>query len=557
MSNCGADQGKYWLDKQRKRCSWCRPFYQEPPAHPPAPTPPLPATSTPAPSTASTPPINTPEVLVSPIPKQRKLEYRSHTVESKVILLCDGLCDLVTPTLNECLDRHSLKPENPKVAVYCSGYAKKKQQKQWGEGARQILAEMFGVDADLVLRLDLNDDNAHHILLGCNVLHMAGGNTGDLAHQWSLRPDLASILRDRVCSGEILYIGSSAGSFVAGGSLVYNLEHCSKCRPDSHSRHDSLGLVNLNICVYHSNEEPAQFSESLAQDPLALRIANRTGILLLGATIEPIVLKGVSTKGRHVIHQEAMKLMPQAIPSQVQQVAIPEFPKTSGTHTWLDASGCEHKYHWQYNLVNSGKPPLVLFWLPGCGNPRDSQWNALAKLLGRTGPMADMVHNDCILVSPLDDSRLAKQQFRMELPEWITDLFMAVLQHAQGNVALAGFSRGAKWAGELVAAAKPNGCKRALLLAPYCRKCWTAAELKEHADNLNSCATDLVSVYTRNDAQCKWEIVKEFVLNCGLALDVTQNVQNHDQVMQMFCEDALPSVSSWLLHGENIKLVSV
>ena len=383
------------------------------------------------------------------------------------MLLCDGLCDLVAPTLNELVDRHSLKPECPKIAVYCSGYAKQKQQTIWGEGARQILAKTFGVEAKRVLKLDLTDKDAPGKLRYCNVVHMAGGNPGDLAHQWSLRPDLAKILRDRVCSGEILYIGSSAGSFVAGGSLVYNLEHCSKCCPDSQSRHDPLGLVNLNICVYHSNEEPAQFSESLAQDPLALRLANRTGILLLGTTNEPMVLKGVTSQGKHVIYTDAMKLMPQAIPSQVQQVAIPEFPKTSGMHTWLDASGREHKYHWQCNLVNSGKPPLVLFWLPGCGDPHDSQWNALAKLLGRTGRMAEMVHNDCILVSPMDESRRSKQQFRVELPEWITDLFMAVLQHAQGNVALAGFSRGAKWAGELVVRAKPSCCKRALLLAPY------------------------------------------------------------------------------------------
>ena len=65
-----------------------------------------------------------------------------------------------------------------------------------------------------------------------------------------------------------------------------------------------------------------------------------------------------------------------------------------------------------------------------------------------------------------------------------------------------------------------------------------------------------MSVYTRNDDSCKWEIVKEFVLNCGLALDVTQNVQKHDQVLQMFCADALPSVSSWLLHGGKINMVS-
>ena len=121
-----------------------------------------------------------------------------------------------------------------------------------------------------------------------------------------------------------------------------------------------------------------------------------------------IALKGVSPQGKHVIHKDAMKLMPQAIPSQVQQVAIPEFPNTSGMHTWLDASGRQHKYHWQCNLVNLGKPPLVLFWLPGCGKPHDPQWNALAKLLGRTGRMADMVHNDCILVLTLDDSRVSK-----------------------------------------------------------------------------------------------------------------------------------------------------
>ena len=168
VKKCGASWGKYWEDKQRKRCHWCSPFYQntnpvaettKPPPPPPPPTPPLPATSAPAASTppASTPPTNTPATPPT------------NTVESKVILLCDGLCDLVAPTLNEFLDRHSLKPECPKIAVYCSGYAKQKQQHIWGGGARQILAKTFGVEAKRVLKLDLTDKDAPGKLRYCNV----------------------------------------------------------------------------------------------------------------------------------------------------------------------------------------------------------------------------------------------------------------------------------------------------------------------------------------------------------------------------------------------------
>ena len=49
-------------------------------------------------------------------------------------------------------DQISSRCKAVKIAVYCSGYAKQKQQHIWGEGARQILAKTFGVEADAMLR---------------------------------------------------------------------------------------------------------------------------------------------------------------------------------------------------------------------------------------------------------------------------------------------------------------------------------------------------------------------------------------------------------------------
>jgi cyanophycinase-like exopeptidase len=490
-------------------------------------------------------------------PQQKKLQAPCGGSMKKILLLCDGLCDLVQPTLTDVVAGHGLIPPNPKILVFVQGYVKTKSQLTWGAGAINVMSTVFGVGEDTVKILDVDSamtsydghQRAMRLLGACNVFHMAGGTTGDLAHLWSSVPDLAQKLRDRTECGEIFYIGSSAGSVIAGSSLVYNLERCTKCRPFSDPReHYALSLVNLNISVYHNNNEPVETSQLTARDPLALRLGNHTGILLLGTdsdTVTPICLKKVSASAMRAIRIDSAKLQ-RPIPPQVQ-VTIPELPILSGVHTWEDATG-KHTYHLQFNLMQLDAPPLVLFWLPGCGSPHDPKWNALAKLLGRVGPVADLVHNNCILVSPMDDTRLGKDQYRVELPAWITNLFSVVSQRSNGNVAIAGFSRGAKWASELaVNRDNPQWCRRALLLAPYCRKAWTDDECQRFAFDVAAGFTEVRSLYSMKDSCCPWPKVQTFVEKAGRSRDVTEVAPSHDDILHAFCADKFSDDSSWLL----------
>ena len=77
------------------------------------------------------------------------------------------------------------------------------------------MAQVFNVAEERVKQLEHGTSDAQALLKFCNVFHMAGGNAWDLAHLWAAQPELSNILVDRVLSGEILYIGSSGGSFMA------------------------------------------------------------------------------------------------------------------------------------------------------------------------------------------------------------------------------------------------------------------------------------------------------------------------------------------------------
>ena len=62
--------------------------------------------------------------------------------------------------------------------------------------------------------------------------------------------------------------------------------------------------------------------------------------------------------------------------------------------------------------------------------------------------------------------------------------------------------------------------------------------------------TDVLFLYHRLDECCKWENVQHYVLNCGHALDVTDDCKDHDGVRSMFLASQgnhAIYASNWLL----------
>ena len=163
------------------------------------------------------------------------------------------------------------------------------------------------------------------------------------------------------------------------------------------------------------------------------------------------------------------------------------------------------------------------------------------------GPVAEHIWAKMVLVSPLDWSRRQKEQHRIELPEWIKELFMACSQHFNGNIVIAGFSRGAKWAHEMVAVACTQAplAKRALLLAPYCRKAWTQQCRIDHGGKLAASLCQVAAVYSSLDACCKYTVERPF-LDMIRSEDVKDRYPAHDSIMTAFKAGGLRHQSDWL-----------
>jgi hypothetical protein len=89
--------------------------------------------------------------------------------------------------------------------------------------------------------MDLNEgESAMALLQHCNIFHMSGGDAWKIAQEWQCHPRHLQVLKDRVERGEILYIGSSGGSIVAG----MNMKHCDDDR-------SGLGDLDTNGLLAH------------------------------------------------------------------------------------------------------------------------------------------------------------------------------------------------------------------------------------------------------------------------------------------------------------------
>ena len=490
-----------------------------------------------------------------------------------VMLLSDGLCDSSFPAVQEAIQKHEsrCKPSDPKILIFTQGYSKRKQRCSWGLRAAELLANIFGVDRERVAVLlfadvhakDAEDANyatdatdakdawdlatfrrdPKELLAGCNIFHMAGGNAWALAQLWGDRPDLAEILRTRVRTGEVMYIGSSGGSIVAGEMLSY----CSDARSPEHLSDQGLGIMKkLDVAVYHEKAVPAT-SEVRLRDAARLRLGKGAGVLFVDGdpqfvqtdAIKPATVQAMLMDIHHYCnntHNTACCHL-----TQSPFTGPPLF--TNGYHYWGGANS--NKYHVQMPAVEQANP-TVLFWLPGCGAPDDKKFNAL--MAPQDGPVAEHILAKMVLVSPLDSSRLSKEQFRLELPEWITELFTACSQHFKGNIVIAGFSRGAKWAHEIVAVACAQAplAKRALLLAPYCRKAWTRPCRIAHGGKLAASLCKVSAVYSSCDEHCKWIAEGPFLQMIPAAEDVADRYTSHDSIFTAFKAGGLQGQANWL-----------
>ena len=206
-------------------------------------------------------------------------KYANGPQPKQAIILCDGLTDESVSLLKE-MQTRMRKPDQWRICVWTQGVARKKQKDHWTQTSTQVLSNAFEQPERSIFSIDLTTPagvkRAKGMLKYCNVFHMAGGNAFRVAKLWSSQTELLSILKRRFSEGEILYIGSSAGSVVAGNST----KDCDDLPVGQRFPESGLGLVRANISVYHSNKAPFQTESS---DPSQLLLAPKTSVLILAA----------------------------------------------------------------------------------------------------------------------------------------------------------------------------------------------------------------------------------------------------------------------------------
>jgi hypothetical protein len=473
------------------------------------------------------------------------------------LLLCDGLADATLDALTQFAQTHGPRRhhEVPKIVVFTQGYHKRKQQEVWRCGAEKVLSRAFECTPEHVKVLSFDKleyttvEYAEKLIKHCNIFHMAGGNAFDLADLWQQQLRLKKLLVDRVQQGEILYIGSSGGSFVAGNSLQY-------CTDAISHTGLGLGILDVNVCVHHTREQDSLTQNRTSTDKKSLILGPGTGAFINGDKVEPFFLKSArpAAQGACLISMRRAFAHAMPAPMEMTRSSNEKLLQAPGHHMWEGNS--EHMFHVQLPVDNT-TCPLVVIWLPGCGDPGDIKWGTLAKDLGRAaGPVADMIKQSCILVSPLCRDKIKNNQHRLALPAWYVPLCSAISKEAGGHVVVAGFSRGSRWGHEIVATICKDGfpgCYRALLLAPYCTKAWTVHERTQHAAQLKSSGAKIRCVYTKFDESCKWSTEESFITNAGESHDVSDLCINHSQVLERFLEGDFDEDVNWLLHAPCIE----
>ena len=324
FKKCDWPWGRYVWQKEQERCHWCAVDLSTvesatmlvPP--PPPPYPPPPPKTTPEPVGIAEPVVDSP-------PQVGRAQLAS--TNGQAILLCDGLTAESVPLLKE-MQTRMRKPDRWMICLWAQGVVRKKQRDHWTLTSTQVLSSAFATPETSILSIDLEDTTpagvkkAKDMLKHCNVLHMAGGNAFHVAALWSSRRELLSILKRRFYKGEILYIGSSAGSVVAGNLTKYcDDEPVGKRFPET-----GLGLVQANISVYHSNLPAFQTDTS---DPSQLLLGPKTSVLIVGDHGTPFFVAKAKNHARETCLGSPFLQQRLNIPPTPTTGTIPPSPPTT------------------------------------------------------------------------------------------------------------------------------------------------------------------------------------------------------------------------------------
>ena len=475
--------------------------------------------------------------------------------------MCDGLADRVLPLLKRIVadSRFLTRVDEPKIVIYGKAYAKPAERESWMQHAIRACNRVFDCDGHRVKMLDLDDASAMGLLQHCNIFHMAGGNAWKLVQDWHHHPHHLQVLKERVQSGEVLYIGSSGGAISAG----LDMRHCEDSRAGLGDMGDAvmngLGIIELNVGVHHSNHH--KFNNA---DDVAVFWGPQTAIFLNGlqcepamaATVKPCVKESLLASpyiAAKLLHRPLQPITTSSAASRVNPVTKTLTPMTlkmvlqqGGDFSWNGS--LDQRFHVQtQNAVSSSGwssgSPLVVIWLSGSGGHKE-----LAVSPGQTGPTATAIHDSAILVSPYSHLK-----HKADVPDWIVKLTAAFTQEVRGHLVLVGFSRGAKWCHEILRqlitmnATMPLRC---LLVAPYCAARFTVHDQREHALSIKRGLTTVRSICTMQDTACTWERYGDFIKAMGEWRDVSGVFPRHEDTLSGLLRPESSDVAldvQWLL----------
>ena len=473
----------------------------------------------------------------------------------QIVLMCDGLRDDVLALLRNIVkdSRFMARVQQPKILIYGRGYQSSKQRNVWLQHATRACNKVFdcGDRDDTVKMLDFNETSAMPLLEYCNIFHMAGGNAWKLVEDWHRHPDHLQVLQKRVRSGEIFFIGSSAGAIAAGRAMRYCVDDRAGL-DDVNSK--GLRIIDLNVGVFHSNQH--NFKQV---DNNAVFLGPGTAIFFNGEKCKPAIGPKV-----HPFAMESLLSSPCIADMLLHQppTRIPTFPSflascqnpvttTMPLDTVLEKGGeflwdnnPAQVFHVQpQNTVYSSRSPFVVLWLPESGGH-----TKLAVSQRQTAPTATVIHNSATLVSPHSTLK-----YKATVPDWIVNLTSALTQHVGGHLVLVGFSRGAKWCHEIIGklltmnVPMPHRC---LLVAPYCHDSMAVEARHAHALAIKQGLTKVRSICTTRDTDCPWSTYGGFIMAMGEVRNVTEAFPSHDKTRSGFLtpnNSAVAQDVQWLL----------
>ena len=114
--------------------------------------------------------------------------------------------------------------------------------------------------------MDITDTDVEQHLVKCDVFYMSGGNAQRFADMFKTHRSTMDMLKSRICSGQILYIGSGAGACILGST--YHGE-------------STMDLIHGRVSV-SDNEEQIGDKDQTRDSILPVTMTKQTGLMLHG-----------------------------------------------------------------------------------------------------------------------------------------------------------------------------------------------------------------------------------------------------------------------------------